>query len=195
MFIRSRLMEQPCRDQKFGINRNHAIYSVIYTSSDTNLNEKSPEIKALTENLTINNSTLTKTTVWGEVSIPSQGLNWNICQDTVNHYGSVYHDQKNFFPGQNGTIGLLGHHTAYSAPFANINLLKAGDHVIIIDYLTQKKYVYEVTSNGDIKSDYKTNPVQYPAGTFQLTLVTCYPPGYTEAAYQTHCKLISVEPI
>ena len=67
--------------------------------------------------------------------------------------------------------------------------------MIITDYLTQKKYVYEVTSNGDIKTDYKTNPVQFPGGTFELTLVTCYPPGLQEAAYMTNLKLVAVQPI
>lgn len=177
------------------INKNDALYSIIFTTSNLNMNENSPEIKALTKNLTINNATVAKTEVWGEISIPTQGLNWNIREDTVNQMGSVYHYPESFYPGQNGTIGLLGHHTRYSAPFGNLNLLKAGDQVIITDYLTQKKYVYEVTSNGDIKSDYKTNPVQFPGGTFELTLVTCYPPGFQEAAYMTHLKLISVEPI
>jgi sortase A len=174
------------------INKNNALYSIIFTTTDTQLNEKSPEIIALTKNLTISDTTLNHTEVWGEVSIPSQGVNWKICQDTVNHFGSVYHYPESFFPGQNGTIGLLGHHTEYSAPFANINLLNTGDQVIITDYLTQKKYVYEVTSNGDIKSDYKTNPLQFAGGTFELTMVTCYPPGFSEAAYSTHCKLKSV---
>ncbi len=177
------------------INKNQAMYSIIYTTSNLNLNDTSPEIQALTNNLTINNAKIPKTAVWGQLAIPTQNLNWNIRDDTVNMLGSVFHYSNSFYPGQNGTIGLLGHHTVYSAPFANINELKPGDHVIITDYLTQKNYIYEVTSNGDIKSDYKTNPVQYPAGTFELTLVTCYPPGLTEAAYMTHLKLVSVEPI
>jgi Sortase (surface protein transpeptidase) len=176
------------------INKNDALYSIIFTTSNMKLNEKSPEIRVLTKNLTINNTTVANTAVWGEISIPTQGLNWKICDDSVNHFGSVYHNPS-FYPGQNGTIGLLGHHTHYSAPFNNTNLLKTGDQVIITDYITQKKYVYEVASNGDIKSDYKTNPVKFPGGTFELTLITCYPPGFQEAAYMTHLKLASVEPI
>ena len=177
------------------IKKNNALYSIIFTTPDTGLNDKSPEIRALTQNLTIKDTNLPETQVWGQVSIPSQGVNWDICQDTVNHYGSVFHYTNSFFTGQNGTVGLLGHHTRYSAPFANINLLNNGDKVIITDYLTQRKYVYEVISNGDIKSDYKTNPLQFAGGVYELTLVTCYPPGYQEAAYLTHCKLDSIEPI
>ncbi len=177
------------------ITKNNALYSIIYTTTNLNLNQNSPEIKALTQNLTIKDATVPNTVVMGQVSFPTLGLNWNISTDTVNHYGSVYHVQTSFYPGQNGTVGLLGHHTRYSAPFNNINQLKAGDQVIITDYLTQKKYVYSVTSNGDIKADYKTNPVQFPAGSFDLTLITCYPPGFQEAAYMTHLNLVTVEPI
>jgi sortase A len=177
------------------VNRNDALYSIIYTTTNLKLNEKSPEIKALTDNLTIGNATVAKTEYWGEISIPTQGLTWKIRKDTVNAVGSVYQYPESFYPGQNGTLGLLGHHTRYSSPFANINLLNPGDPVIITDYLSQKRYVYEVSSNGDIKADYKTNPLQFPAGTFELTLVTCYPPGFQEAAYLTHCKLKSVTPI
>ena len=177
------------------INQNNALYSIIYTTNDLDMNLNSPEISSVTRNLTIKNTTLPNTVVIGQVSMPSLGLNWNISDDTVNRYGSVYHVSNSFYPGQNGTIGLLGHHTRYSGPFNNTYQLKAGDQVIITDYLTQKKYIYEFTSNGDIKSDYKTNPVQFAAGTYGLTLITCYPPGYMEAAYQTHLNLVSVQPI
>jgi sortase A len=177
------------------INKNKALYSIIYTSNNLNLNVNNPEIHSLTENLTINNATVPSSVVIGQVSFPTLGLNWNISDDTVNHYGSVYHVSNSFYPGQNGTIGLLGHHTRYSAPFNNTVQLKTGDQVIITDYLTQKKYVYSVTSNGDIKSDYKTNPVQFAPGAYGLTLITCYPPGFMEAAYQTHLNLVSVMPI
>lgn len=177
------------------ITKNNALYSIIYTTTDLNLNENSSEIKALTQNLTINDTNVPNTVVMGQVSFSTLGLNWNISTDTVNHYGSVYHVQTSFYPGENGTVGLLGHHTRYSAPFNDINQLKAGDQVVITDYITQKKYVYSVTSNGDIKADYKTNPVQFPGGSYDLTLITCYPPGFQEAAYMTHLNLVTVEPI
>lgn len=177
------------------INKNHAFYSVIFTTTDKNLNDKSPEIRELTQNLTVKNTTLPSNQVWGQIIIPSLNVTWDIHQDSVNFYGSVFHYSNSFFTGQNGTVGLLGHHTKYSAPFANINRLNTGDKVIITDYLTQRNYVYQVESNGDVKSDYKTNPLQFAPGTYELTLATCYPPGYEEAAYLTHLKLVSIEPI
>jgi sortase A len=177
------------------MNKNDALYSIIYTSGDKVKDENSPEVQVLTKSLVINNTDVSNTIFFGEISIPALGVNWKMNNETVNQLGSVYHYSESYYPGHNGTIGLLGHHTRYSAPFANINLLKAGDTVTVSDYLTQKKYVYEVTSNGDIKGDYKTNPIQFPGGVFELTLVTCYPPGFQEAAYMTHCKLKSVQPL
>ncbi|MGZ7068969.1 MAG: class E sortase, partial [Methanobacterium sp.] len=127
------------------------------------------------------------------VSIPAINTSWGIRSDTVNGYNSTYHYNESFYPSQNGTMGLLGHHTLYSAPFAKIDRLKPGDQVIIADYLTQKKYIYRVVSNGDIKWDYQTNPIKFPNGSTDLTLVTCYPPGTTNAAWMVHCKLSFIE--
>ena len=177
------------------ISKNNALYSFIITSNGNTMDDNNPEIQALTRNLTIEKTTVNNTGYWGEISLPSLNENWKIVPDTVNHYDSVYHVATSFYPGQNGTIGLMGHHTHFSAPFNDTYELKVGQPVIITDYLTQKKYIYKVTSNGDINWNYKTSPVQYPAGNYALTLVTCYPPGYMEGAYQTHLTLVSVQPI
>jgi sortase A len=134
-----------------------------------------------------------KTQYWADVSIPAIKVDWGVRADTVNAYNAVYHYKESFYPAENGTMGLLGHHTIYSAPFARIDQLKSGETVIINDYLTQKKYIYQVTSNGDIKWDYLQNPIKFSQGITDLTLVTCYPPGTTDAAWMVHCKLIKIE--
>lgn len=136
-----------------------------------------------------------KTPFWGSVSIPTLDVNWGIRSDTVNGYNSVFYYSESSYPDHNGTMGLLGHRTIYSAPFRNIDQLNVGDEVVINDYLTQRKYIYQVVSNGDIKWDYKTNPIKFPRGDNNLTLVTCYPPGTTQAAWMVHCKLISIKPL
>jgi sortase A len=179
------------------IQKNEALYSIIYTKkliSSTDNPEKDQKFKVLLKTINIKNSATANTNMWGTLSIPTLNSNWNIRTDTLNSYNTVYH-APSFYPGENGTVGISGHHTKYSAPFARINLLKVGDQVIINDYLTQKKFIYEVMNNGDIKWDYKTNPVQFPAGNSELTLITCYPPGFTEAAWMVHCKLKSVQPL
>ncbi|HHT18369.1 MAG TPA: sortase, partial [Methanobacterium sp.] len=57
----------------------------------------------------------------------------------------------------------------------------------------RKKFVYQVTSNGDdIRWDYKTNPIRFSQeGEARLLIVTCYPPGRKQAAWITHFKLVS----
>ena len=150
--------------------------------------KKSFEIK----NSGVKNST---SPFWGHISISSINANWGIRSDTVNAYNSTYHVSESFYPGENGVCGILGHHTIFSAPFSKIDTLKVGDTVIINDLLTQKKYTYTVASNGDIRWNYKENPITYASGSPDLTLVTCWPPGSDQAAWLTHCKLTSIEPL
>ncbi|MGC9517516.1 MAG: sortase domain-bontaining protein [Methanomicrobiales archaeon] len=131
--------------------------------------------------------------IWAQVHIPPLNYNWNIRSDTVNGYGSVYHYNESVYPGKNGTSGLLGHRTLFSAPFRNIDQLQPGDLVIIDDYLTLKRYTYQVVSNGNIKWDYRYNPIKFPKnGPPKLILVTCHPPGTKAAAWIVNCDLISV---
>jgi sortase A len=135
--------------------------------------------------------------VIGTLIIPKMDLEYSIRSDTVNAYDSVYHYPESVMPGQNGDCGILGHRTRYSGPFNKISRLKAGDHVIIKDLILSKKYTYQVVSNGkDIRWDYETNPIQFAQnGEASLLLITCYPPGKKEAAWITHCKLISTSDI
>jgi sortase A len=132
-----------------------------------------------------------------QLIIPKLGVNCNIRSDTVNAYNAVYHYSQSANPGQPGECGLLGHRTNYSGLVRNIGSLSPGDQVIIKDFTSKKKYVYQVTSNGDdIRWDYKTNPVRFAQeGQARLLLMTCYPPGKKEAAWITHCKLVSTGPL
>ena len=172
--------------------KNGALYSFIFTSPTNSSDSK--DLDAVVKSITIKNSTTENTNIIGTLSLPTLGDTWNIHTDTLNAYNDVYHTSS-FYPGENGTVGIYGHHTKYSAPFDKIDQLKVGDQVIINDFITQKKYIYQVTSNGDIKWDYETNPVQFPGGSAELTLITCYPKWYSEAAYMTHTKLVGVEPL
>ena len=198
------------------IQTNGALYSVIFTypvgshqtedgdytlldaigegSSHEKNTQNIEQMDIVTKSLKINVTNLTATPIFGTLAIPSLGVEWYMRTDTLNAYNTVYH-APSFYPGENGTIGFLGHHTFYSAPFANIDLLKVGDQVIVNDYLTQKKYIYLVDSNGETKWDYHVNPIQYPQGTNELLLITCWPPGYKKAAWIVHCKPISVKPL
>lgn len=195
------------------IANNRTLYTMIYTFKTSSSNSSgenifnlksgldqsitSSEYEGLVKSFRVNSPPKPPNTpFWGDVDIPSLGVKWGIRSDTVNGYGSVYHYNESYYAGQNGTFGLLGHRTIYSAPFNKIDQLKPGDEVVIDDYLSQKKYTYQVTSNGeDIRYDYQTNPITFPGGDANLFLVTCYPPGTTDAAWIVHCKLKSVEPL
>ncbi|BDZ70925.1 sortase domain-containing protein [Methanobacterium petrolearium] len=193
------------------VNINGALYSIIYNypqeeiSIESFLNgesENDAAFEAVRNSLNINNTTLTSTPSFATVTIPKLGVTWNIRYDTLNAMNSVYHYSlprsslpKSFYPGEKGSVGLLGHHTFYSAPFDNVDKLQTGDTVIINDYLTQKKYTYQVVSNDDIRYDYTTNLIEFPAGKTELVLGTCWPEGYTAAERYAHCKLSSVDPL
>jgi|BioPla2DNA2_1021312.scaffolds.fasta_scaffold08428_2 sortase A len=185
------------------VNTNGALYSIIfeYPHEEFNLwslfkgSESTAAFDAVKNSLNITSRELEENPISGSIYIPSQGIRWDVRNDTINIANGVYRYPESFYPGESGTVGIMGHHTQFSAPFANINLLKVGDEVIIDDYLTQKRYVYEVYHNGDINWDYKVHPVQFPEGKSELTLVTCWPPGFMLAAWIVHCKLVSIEPL
>lgn len=189
------------------IPKNGNLYSIIYTQQMISnkpldyLDSRSSRIAShgfgtIVKNFKVKSVLIpSKTPFWGSVSIPTLNVNWGIRSDTVNGYDSVFYYSESSYPDHDGTMGLLGHRTSYSAPFRNIDQLKVGDEVVINDYLTQRKYIYQVVSNGDIKWDYKTDPIKFTRGDNNLTLVTCYPPGTTQAAWMVHCKLISIEPL
>lgn len=188
------------------VNTNGALYSVIFEYPQEEFSigsllkglkgsETTVAFDAVKNSLYINSTELEENPISGSIYIPSQGIKWDIRNDTINIINGVYKYPESFYPGESGTVGIMGHHTKFSAPFANINLLEAGDEIIIDDYLTQKRYVYEVSSNGDINWDYKVHPVQFPKDKSELTLVTCWPPGYMLAAWIVHCKLVSIEPL
>jgi sortase A len=153
------------------------------------------QMNIVIKSLKINTTNLTTTHIFGTLSIPSIGVEWNMRSDTLNAFNGVYHNPESSYPGLNGTSGVLGHHTLYSAPFAHINELKLGSVIIINDYLTQKKYTYKVISNGETKWDYHVNPIKFPKGTNELLLITCWPPGFKQAAWIVRCKPVSIEPV
>lgn len=138
-------------------------------------------------------SDFSSSTINAQLIIPKLNVKAAIRSDTVNAYNAVYHYPASVMPGEPGECGILGHRTKYSGLFKNIASLKVGDQAIIKDFTKKKKYVYQVTSNGnDIRWDYKTKPIRFSQeGSARLLIVTCYPPGKKQAAWITHFKLVS----
>jgi sortase A len=183
------------------LQKNNALYSVIYKSNQdagsilSFLGNSKSEFDIIKNSFKVEQSSPTKSPVFASVSIPKLNVNWNIHSDTVNAYNGVYHYKESFYAGKSGSFGLLGHHTTYSAPFNHLETLQKGDKVVINDYLTQKKYIYSVVSNNDIRYDYKTNKIMFYPDNRELILGTCWPPGSTAAEIYVHCQLDSVEPL
>ncbi|MGZ7107362.1 MAG: sortase domain-containing protein [Methanobacterium sp.] len=183
------------------LQKNNALYSVIYKgkpedgsnipffSSSTN----SKELDAIKKSLKVNNTTLKPTFVFGSISMPRLGVKWDIRSDSINSLNGVYHYSNSFYPGQDGSIGVVGHHTMYSAPMNHIENFQVGDKVYINDYLTQKRYTYHVVNTNDIRYDYETNKITFQPGGKELILATCWPPGRKSAEIYIHCQLDSVE--
>ena len=152
-------------------------YGILSASIDDF--EKSSSFNKVINSFNIKNSDTTisyEKYYWGKLLIPKINLECRMRSDTVNAYDSVYHYPESVYPGENGECGLMGHRTMYSAPFGKIDQLETGDLVIINDFLTSKKYIYKVVSNGnDIRWDYKENPIKFEqGGEPRLILVTCH---------------------
>ncbi|MBN1289213.1 MAG: class E sortase [Actinobacteria bacterium] len=76
------------------------------------------------------------------------------------------------YPGLTGNVVIAGHRTTYGAPFRNIDLLKAGDKVIV--ETIDGKFVYEVTKQ--LKVDPGDTSVLSQEGEPRVTLSACDPP-------------------
>jgi len=192
--------------------KNNKLYTIIYKGPIDGLDSKNEDFSGLNINLINSKSSFEKvvdsiqikdnesvssqSTRWAEISIPSIHAEWWITSKSVNTANSVYHLPNSYYPGEKGEMALMGHHTTHHAPFLHIDRLKTGDKVIIKDFLTQKKYIYEVEYNGDVRWGVKGKNIEYKASEEpKLLLITCYPPGYSRAAWIVHSKLVSVEPL
>ncbi|MEN4007386.1 MAG: sortase [Methanobacteriaceae archaeon] len=176
------------------IERNNLIYSIILTAPEgVNVNS----VDVLISSLKINDSAATpKYSGWAEIIIPDIDARWKFCSQSVNTPGAVFHVPYGYFPGGRGQMALLGHRTTRHAPFLHISKLDPGDRIIINDFLTQKKYIYQVTQNDDIRWGVKWNDIDYQASEEpQLLLITCHPPGFARAALIVHSRLVDVEPL
>ena len=125
-----------------------------------------------------------------QLIIPKLGTRATIRSDTLNAYNAVYHYPNSAYFGTPGECAMIGHRTTYSAVLRYINLLNAGDSIIIKDYTANKlctyKVVYhEILMNYQLKSTFKLQ------GESVLILKSCYPVGRSYAKYVVHGKLVS----
>jgi len=114
----------------------------------------------------------------GKIFIPAIKMVENLL-DGVNRanldYG-ISHYSNAPWPGEKGNIVLTGHNFYGQSPlFSLLNKVKLNDEVII--HYGGKRYAYEITFMKIIEPSslehYENAKIN------RLTLITCYPPGYT----------------
>jgi len=173
------------------IQKNNVLYGIILTAQ----NEMNFNLDSLVNSIKINASNdPPKYRDWARLDLPEFNQEWIFDSNSLNDVNAVQ-PLSSFYPGEKGQSVLLGHHTTHSAPFRYIDQLKAGNKIIVKDYLTQKKYTYEVTGS-EIRMGVKAVDIGYVAtNSPELWLITCWPPGYSRGAYIVHCKLDSIEPL
>jgi len=114
----------------------------------------------------------------GKIFIPTIKMVENLLEgvDRTNLDYGISHYSASPWPGMKGNIVLTGHNFFGQSPlFSLINRVKPNDKVII--HYKGKRYVYKITFMKIIDSN---NLSRYESSkTNQLTLITCYPPGYT----------------
>ncbi|MGZ7208858.1 MAG: sortase domain-containing protein [Methanobacterium sp.] len=175
------------------VQKNNLLYSIILTAP----NGTTVNLDSLVKSIKVNDSTDSPVyRDWARIDLPQFKQEWIMDSYSLNDVNAVKH-LSSFYPGEKGQMALVGHHTTHSAPFRYIDQLKPGNKVIIKDKLTQKEYTYEVVSNGnDIRWGVEAEDIKYQTSDNpELWLITCWPPGYSRAAYIVHCKLDSVEPL
>lgn len=101
-------------------------------------------------------------------------------------------------PGEPGNVAIAGHRTTYGKPFANLDILKEGDKIILETPFA--KHTYEVVpgfgghANPWVVASNDWSVVeQSPEST--LTLTTCHPKGSDRQRLIARAKLIRTEPL
>lgn len=101
------------------------------------------------------------------------------------------HHPGTVLPGQIGNSLVAGHRTTYGAVFGDLDLLVAGDE-IIVTLPTGDRYVYQVTVSEVIDpSDISAAVV--PTADAQLTLLTCTPKYTAQSRLIVHSTLVASE--
>jgi sortase A len=109
----------------------------------------------------------------GTIRIPAIGINQVVVEGTATkdlrkgpgHYIGTA------LPGQPGNAGIAGHRTTYGHPFYNLNVLKAGDPIVVTTF--QGIFVYD-TIRSEVVSPSDGTVLKNAFGAF-LTLTTCNP--------------------
>jgi sortase A len=109
----------------------------------------------------------------GEIRIPAIGIDQVIVSGTATQdlRQGPGHYTNTPLPGQAGNAGVAGHRTTYGHPFYNLNVLKAGDPIVLTT--VQGIFVYD-TMGSQVVSPSDGDILQDHTGAW-VTLTTCNP--------------------
>lgn len=131
--------------------------------------------------------------VMGTDTIVVEGTSAKALNTGAGHYPNTP------LPGEKGNVAIAGHRTTYGKPFANLDILKPGDKVILETPFA--KHTYEVVppfgghqNPWVVAANDWTVAEQVPDESL-LTLTTCHPRGSDRQRLVARAKLIETEPI
>jgi LPXTG-site transpeptidase (sortase) family protein len=128
----------------------------------------------------------------GRIRIPSLHVDHAIFEGvtlTVVDHGPG-HWPGSAMPGEPGNTVFAGHRTTHDKPFADLDLVKAGDQVTF--ELGGRRAVYEVT--GTIIVDGNDTDIALPTANPTMTLFACHPKGSAAQRIVVQGKLVSTGP-
>ncbi len=96
------------------------------------------------------------------------------------------------FPGIPGTTAIAGHRTTYLAPFREINLLKPGNHILLL--MPYAHFTYTVTGERVVSPSNVAAAVS-SAGYSRLVLSACTPVFTAEKRLLVYARLTRAVPV
>jgi sortase A len=122
----------------------------------------------------------------GRIVVPRLGLNMVMVNgtDASTLKKGPGRDLRTFMPGQHNLVYVAGHRTTYSAPFAHIDHLRAGDHVTI--EMPYAAFEYRVTGHQIVAADDLS--VLRPRKRELLALQACHPRFFAAQRYIVYAR-------
>lgn len=114
----------------------------------------------------------------GRIIIPCIGIDFPVVEmanvdDIQNLNRAPAHLAGTALPGQPGNCVISGHRVTYNHPFLNLDKLKPGDEVILLD-TKERRYSYQVDQVFTV--DPTDTSILEPTNNPTITLITCHPP-------------------
>ena len=128
----------------------------------------------------------------GRLGVPKLGLDMVVVNgtDASTLKKGPGRDPRTFMPGQGELVYIAGHRTTYSAPFSDIDDLRAGDRVTLrVPYAT---FVYRVTGHVVVPADDIAR--LRSQGREVLALQACHPRFFASHRYIVYARPVELVP-